>query len=308
MWALTTGTSLTINDVFNAYPYYNGFADWLLSMTRVGPPSENNTGSIPVGALIKVDDAASYVWNLVKSQSIVDVLRIITQVALYNGNTTRAQTATWLANTKIGFPTVDSVWDIIFNDRTTSANIGLSTVKAFGWNPATNSVDSYLTNSKAGRGDVFMRSSWSFDADTTQAYFRAFPYHYYGHQHLDSLAFSIYKGEYLALIGAGRYYPHYENGHPDTPDNPMSCTNPDPVWGYLCVGTPHHHYYYKRSISSNTLLVLDPNEVIQDPSMAQTYTIKMAVNVPLQIQTVLGGQIFQMELLTGRVKGFRGFQ
>ena len=102
-----------------------------------------------------------------------------------------------------------------------------------------------------------MRSSWDWDNSVTHVYFKAPPYHYYGHQHEDSLAFSIYKGETLAQISAGNYYNSYEGDYIDSGPN--------------AVGYPHHHYYYKRGLSSNTILIMNPSESIADKTYSHNF-------------------------------------
>ncbi len=260
-WLLTTATTnIGTAETFNTYPYMKNAPYWYLYGFIYGWIHPNVSLRTDGFAVTPTDDTASNLWNWYFDDiPFIQMVRIMTQVAILNNDTTTAQLFTWFTNTRLGIPKSNTTWDIIFNDRTTTATdpatLGISGSKAFGWNTTNGTIDSYLTNPRAGRGDVFMKSSWANDVNTTQAYFRAFPYHYYGHMHEDSLTFSIYKGEPLILSPAGRYYYYYEGGAIDT----------------VGAGFPHHHAYYKRGLSSNTILIMDPNEVIQDITYTNSF-------------------------------------
>lgn len=88
-----------------------------------------------------------------------------------------------------------------------------------------------------------MRSSWD-KPDATFAIFKAEPFYYHGHMHHDSLAFMIAKGEELALARAGNYMCWYEGG---------TIKSEDPGW-------PQMKNFFSRTISSNNLLIYDPQE------------------------------------------------
>jgi hypothetical protein len=121
--------------------------------------------------------------------------------------------------------------------------LGLSLAEALGWNEEKGEIDRDRFDKKAGIGWVSMRSFWD-DPDATFAIFKAEPFHYHGHQHYDSLAFMIAKGEELALARSGNYMPWYEGG-PWTSEKP---------------GWPHAGNFFRRTISSSNLLILDPSE------------------------------------------------
>jgi hypothetical protein len=251
-YALVTATNLTINDTYNKYPYMNGFPTWILYGIQPGPPAKAPYSENHVATLTKFEDCGSWGWNVDKNDyPLMQTLRIMAHVAKERGDLAKAKWITWLINERFQAPKQDTTWDIIFNDRSIPAvspdSSGLPKVKAFGWNESEARIDSYLDNPKAGLGHVHMKSSWDQGANTTYAVFKVFPYYYFGHQHFDSLAFSIFKGEPLALPNSGAYFYWYEGGKPDS----------------QVVGYPHHYYYYKRDVANNCLLIMDPNEVIK---------------------------------------------
>jgi hypothetical protein len=96
-----------------------------------------------------------------------------------------------------------------------------------------------------GIGWVVMRSGW--DEDATHAIFQSGNF-YYGHQHADENAFTIFKKGSLA-IDAGRY-----------------------EWG-----SDHRSNYMARTIAHNTILVHDPDESFGDlvNDGGQTYPTSM---------------------------------
>jgi hypothetical protein len=251
-YALVTATNLTIDDTFNKYPYMNGFPTWILYGIQPGPPAKAPYSENHVATVTKFEDCGSWGWNVDKNEyPHMQTLRTMAHIAKESGDLAKAKWITWLINVRFQAPRQDTTWDIIFNDRTTPAispdHLGLPRVKAFGWNETEGKIDSYLGNLKAGLGHVYMKSSWDQGANTTHAVFKAFPYYYFGHQHFDSLAFSIFKGEPLALPNSGAYFYWYEGGKPDS----------------QVVGYPHHYYYYERAVAKNCLLIMDPKEVIK---------------------------------------------
>jgi hypothetical protein len=131
-------------------------------------------------------------------------------------------------------------WSI---DPLSPAEVGFSTVGALGWDEEEGRIDRDRFGKKGGIGWISMRSSWD-NPDATFAIFRADPFRYHGHQHRDSLAFMIAKGEELAIAHAGNYMVWYEGGPPGS-DNP---------------GWPQMHNFFSRTISSNNLLVYNPSE------------------------------------------------
>lgn len=260
LYALVSATSLTIDDTFDKYPYMNGYPSWLLYGTQPGPKSPAAYSSSHVRTLTKWSDIGSWMWNFRKDTSYpyTHALRLMGQVAKDKGDINRAGWITWFINEGIESPEQQTVWDIIFNDRTfpglSPDKAGVPLVKAFGWDEREGKLDSYRTNSKAGLGQVYMKSSWDMGANTTHASFHAYPYYYYGHQHSDSLAFSLYKGEILTGP-SGAYWMKYEGYRPDSQPG---------------VGFPHHWYYYDR-VASNTLLIMDPDEEIRFRAKDSTY-------------------------------------
>ena len=253
LYALTTATNLTIDQTFNTYPFMNGFPDWFLYGVQPGGKARAPYSDYDTVTLTKFEDCGSHQWNIGKDEYLLaQSLRMMSQVARESGNTAKAQWITWLINTRFQMPKQDTVWDILFNDRFFSAKtpteLGVSKAKAFGWRESEGKIDSYMGNPKAGLGHVYMKSSWDISASTTHAVFKAPPYYYFGHQHFDSLAFSIFKGEPLALPNSGGYFYWYEGTEADTSAG--------------AVAFPHHWYYYERTVSANSLLIMDPNEVI----------------------------------------------
>jgi len=230
----------------------NGFPQWILYGLQPGPISPSFYSSNDVAALTKTDDSGCWLWNIENDDYVfLETLRLMAHVSKESDDITRAQWITWLINERFQDPEHTSTFDILFNDRTTppksASELNLPTCKAFGWDDTRGLIDSYMDNPKAGLGQVYMKSSWDQGSSTTHALFKAFPYYYFGHQHFDSLSFSIFKGEPLALQNSGMYYYHYEGGDIDKSSS---------------VGFPHHWYYYERPVSANTLLVMDPNEEV----------------------------------------------
>ncbi len=259
LYALVTGTDMTIDDTFNTYEYMNGFPTWILYGLQPGPRSPAKWYDGDVATVTKTDDCGTWLWNVDKNDGpLMKALRIMAHVAKEQDDTTKAQWITWLINERFQAPSQISTFDIIFNDKSIQAippnQAGLPTCKAFGWNETLNSIDTYLNNPKAGIGQIYMKSSWDQGPNTTHALFKAFPYYYFGHSHFDSLSFSIFKGEPLVLQNSGVYYHTYEGGDIDQSAEP---------------GFPHHWYYYERTVSANTLLVLDPEETIRTSGHSQ---------------------------------------
>ncbi|MFC1863196.1 hypothetical protein ACFL1Z_04500 [Thermodesulfobacteriota bacterium] len=251
-YALKTATNLSIEDTFDVYPYMKGFATWMLYGIQPGGPTDS-TSSNDVATVTKWEDCGSWHWNIQSEDyALMQTLRILAQVAKESGNLNEAKWITWLINKRLKAPKQNTTWDILFNDRNTVAispdDLDINPVKAFGWDEDTGLIDNYMGNQKAGLGNVYMKSSWDPDFNTTHASFKAFPYYYFGHQHFDSLAFSIFKGEPLALPNSGAYFYWYEGNKIDYSES---------------TGYPHQFYYYNRTVSKNSLLVLDPNEVIR---------------------------------------------
>jgi len=115
--------------------------------------------------------------------------------------------------------------------------------EALGWDEDKGEIDRDRFGKKAGIGWVCMRSAWN-DPDATFAIFKAEPFYYHGHQHHDSLAFMIAKGEELALARAGNYMCWFEGGQ-------VGVKNP---------GWPQMYNFFTQSISTSNLLIHDPNE------------------------------------------------
>lgn len=260
MYALYTATTLSIADTFGKYGNLNGFAEWWMNGIQPGPPSPGTEDiSTYAATAIKYDDCGAYAWNFRKDDLSLDrAIRIIASIASLNGDTNKAKSIMWFLNTRIGFTPYNETFNIIFNNKSIVPadpdTLGIPRTKAFGWDTSAGTIDTYLatpqtTAVKAGLGEVFMRSSWSSEQNTTYSVFRSPPFHYFGHQHFDSLAFSIYKGEPLALPNSGVYYNHYEGGEPDNSTGGG-------------VGMPHVWYYARRQPSANTLLIMNPNETV----------------------------------------------
>ncbi|MFX0198986.1 MAG: hypothetical protein ACFFCW_22925, partial [Candidatus Hodarchaeota archaeon] len=261
LYALMTATNLTFEDTFKKYPYMYNFPTWLLYGIQPGLISPARHTRNAVATVTKFEDCGSWQWNVKKTDyTLIKTLNIIAQVAKDNGDIAKAQWITWLANERLKCPRHTSTFDIIFNDRTIKPVppdvLAVPTCKAFGWDEGEGKIESYLDNPKAGLGHVYMKSSWDPGPNTTHAVFKAFPYYYFGHQHFDSLAFSIFKGEPLALPNSGVYWRQYEGGAIDKSEP---------------VGYPHHWYYYERTVSHNSLLIFDPNEIIH---MREAYYAK----------------------------------
>lgn len=260
-YALITATNLTIANTYDTYPYANTLPSWYVYGLRPGPIGQwayfdpaNDVATLNIS-----NDCGNYgkTWR----KSIHDAnlkLFAMADIAKQDGRTTDSQVFTWFMTTKLGITKVDASMDLIVQDRTISAvdpNTAVwPLVKPFGWNTSTGVIDTYLTQLKAGIGEVFMKSSWDSSATSTAtfAWFKAFPFYYFGHGHNDSLNFSIGKGEQLINPNSGRYYTHYEGYYFD---NPSQST----------VGYPHHWKYYRRTQSTNSILIFDPAEIIRMP-------------------------------------------
>ncbi len=257
-YAIYMATTATLGDLFGAYSYVGGFPEWLLHNLQPGPVSPTPWRRSVVAPLHKFGDMYSLWWNLKRNKALGKTLDLLAQVAALMGQKEKASMMTWFVN-DLMHVSYSSTFEILFKDKTITAKspsvLGLPLCKAFGWKDS-GVIDSYLNNSKAGLGEVFMRSSWDDLGETssqvTYAVFKAPPYFYFGHQHYDALAFSIFKGEPLALAGSGAYWPHYEGTRIDY--NPGR--GKDAV-----VGNPHHWLFYER-LGGNILLVMDPHEVI----------------------------------------------
>jgi len=164
------------------------------------------------------------------------------------GDKDAASFVTWLVENKFNTKSINNTFELLVHTKDITPRspqeLGMPLCRAFGWDEKRGSIDKF-EGKKAGIGWVFMRSSWD-DPNATYAVFKAEPYYYHGHQHSDSLAFYISKGEDLALPSAGMYFYWFEG----CPIN--ECDRP---------GYPHYHYYFKRTISSNSLLIYNPDEV-----------------------------------------------
>lgn len=121
--------------------------------------------------------------------------------------------------------------------------LGIPLAEALGWKELEGEIDRDRFGKKAGIGWVSMRSAWD-DPNATFAIFKAEPFYYHGHMHHDSLAFMIAKGEELALARAGNYMCWFEGG-------PLK--SKDPGW-------PQMGNFFSRTISTNNLLIYDPQE------------------------------------------------
>jgi len=271
LYALTTATNLTVADTFDVYPYPKGFPFWIFWGIRPGAVHDNVpdgykpvTGGLP---LVNYEDCLNWHWNTGPADlPLINLFRLMATVYNSKGDTTSHDLLSWMANTKWGTPHTTSVFDIIVNDASTGSDpstLNYPKVKAFGWNTSAGAIDSYSTNAKAGIGQVYMRSAWDW-SDATYSIFRAPPYLYHGHQHMDSLSFYIFKKEPLALAASGKYYNHYEGCDPETP----ACGTSSPHSGY-----PHYYNYYSRTLSANSLLIMDPSEsyTIWDSGYINTY-------------------------------------
>ena len=260
-YALITATSLTMADTFEEYPYMYDYPIWLLYGTQPGPLPSNAT-SDTVATVTKWDDCGSWLWNVSKNDyNLMHALRIVVNAANERGDTERAGLITWLVNERFNAPKQNSTWDLLFNDRVTPSALpqalGTPGSKAFGWDEAKGAIAGFGPYARGGVGQVYMKSGWDLSDEATHASFRAFPYYYFGHQHYDSLAFSIFKGGPLALPNSGGYFYWYEGIRPDAY---VGDTKPEPLGG--AVGFPHHFYYYERTHSTNSLLIMDPDERI----------------------------------------------
>jgi hypothetical protein len=131
-------------------------------------------------------------------------------------------------------------------DPVAPESMGLPLAEALGWNEERGEIDRDRFGKKAGIGWVCMRSSWE-DPGATFAIFKAEPFYYHGHMHRDSLGFMIAKGEELALARSGNYMCWYEGG-------PLGSNDP---------GWPQMQNFFSRTVSSNNLLVYDPEETFE---------------------------------------------
>jgi hypothetical protein len=96
-------------------------------------------------------------------------------------------------------------------------------------------------------GIMIARTGWDEEIDlassTVIAEMRVGEYQYNNHQHLDAGSFQLYYKGYLA-IDSGIYKGSSGNYH-----------------------SPHNKYYFKRTIAHNSVLVYDPDELGQYPSI-----------------------------------------
>lgn len=256
-YAIYTATTATLMDLFGPYSYVSGFPEWLLHNLQPGPSSPTPWRRSVVAPLHKFGDMYSLWWNLKSNKALGKTFDLLAQVAALMGQKEKASMMTWFVD-DLMHVSYSSTFEIIFKDKTITAKspaiLGMSPCKAFGWKDS-GVIDSYLNNPKAGLGEVFMRSSWDdlggASTQVTYAAFKAPPYFYFGHQHYNALAFSIFKGEPLALASSGAYWPHYEGARIDYHGRGKD----------VVVGSPHHWLYYER-LSGNILLIMDPHEII----------------------------------------------
>jgi hypothetical protein len=144
----------------------------------------------------------------------------------------------YMTGDAVGFVLID--WSL---KPISPGELKLPLAEALGWDQQKGRIDRDRFGKKAGIGWVSMRTSWD-DPDATFAIFKAEPFRYHGHQHRDSLAFMIAKGEELAIAHAGNYMVWYEGG-------PLKSDNP----GWAQMGN-----FFSRTISSNNLLIYNPSE------------------------------------------------
>ena len=125
-WVITTATTdYTVANTFGYYPYSLELLLWFTYIMLPGGGTTDAWGKNTVGTGVKTDEAASNTWNFFGitqtplEMPLANVMRIVTQAELIRGNTARAQLAQWFADTFQGYASQNTVWDIIFNDRTT---------------------------------------------------------------------------------------------------------------------------------------------------------------------------------------------
>lgn len=165
-----------------------------------------------------------------------------------HGDEKKAELYTWLLNQMggIGYIGGETVLFVLMDGTIKPKSPGearFPLVEALGWDEGKGQIDRDRFEKKGGIGWVSMRSGWD-DTDATFAIFKAEPFRYHGHQHRDSLAFMIAKGEELAIAHAGNYMVWYEGG-------PIK--SDDPGW-------PQMHNFFSRTISSNNILIYNPSE------------------------------------------------
>lgn len=262
-YALYTATGSDITDFFGDYSFVSGFPHWLLYNVRPGPVSPSPFPSRQIVPLTKWGDMNPLAWNIrVSEVGLAQTLRLLAHVENEKGNSQNGQVLTWFSDVLLDI-NFESTWEIILHDKdippSSPATLKLPTTKAFGWKEADGTIDSFLDNPKAGVGEVYMKSSWSGlksnSSDTTHAAFKAPPYYYFGHGHMDALNFGIWKGSPLVLESSGAYWPQYEGSRID-----LNVTGSPDYTG--AAGFPHHWHYYER-LGGNTLLIMDPNEEIR---------------------------------------------
>jgi hypothetical protein len=173
--------------------------------------------------------------------------RIIADKHYQLGDLNSASFTTWFIEDFFNMENDENPFELVMYtneiEKKSPSELNMPLVKAFGWDEQENSIAKF-DNNKAGIGWVFMRSGWE-QTNPTYAVFKADPYFYHGHQHVDTLAFHISKGEELALASAGMYFYWYEGNSIEEGGT---------------IGHPHHWYYYHRTISTNNLLIYNPDE------------------------------------------------
>jgi hypothetical protein len=249
LYVMTTATNLTASETYNYYTAPLQTAIWFIYGTQPGPKhTVHYSGANDVPLMLWDDCGLLSVANL-SGGDIAVTMSFKLAAMLYGmiGNIDYQQLIYWFLNAKLNVTANDSTFDILLNPRNVSTSLpsSVSPVKPFGWDTVNGVIDHWLTNPKGGIGEIHMKSSLDFSTDSTVAVFRASPYFYTGdHDHYDSLAFSIFKKEPLALPNSGKYYGFYEGN--DT---------------YPVIGFPHKYHYYQRTVGVNSLLIMDPSDV-----------------------------------------------
>ncbi len=271
--SIATATNRSIGDIFENYTYMNGYPDWILYGIQPGGPYPRAYSDKDVVTLTDWEDCGSWLWNIEKainpyvgSSTEMKALKMMSYVSKEKGDLNKAKWINWLVDSRLQSPDQNSVFDIIYNDKSVGAdspgNLGVPTSTAFGWDEESGEIDSVAENPKAGIGHVYMKNSWDPGVNTTHASFISPPYYYFGHQHFSSLAFSIFKGEPLILPQAGAYFYHYEGTYPDSAKSPLVGKLPIDGGSNGGVGFPHQWYFYERTVSTSAPLIMDPSEKI----------------------------------------------